>query len=140
MSHFPVQNCANASLRVVEKISGSVVAVHNGDFLSGRWRGAVQPANGGARNRLRLPLIFVDDALPALCFVLPTAFARPFQVAEPDLVRVGRRNAPEDGKELLTHLLAIGTIGIGQQDGCHGTVLDLSHDDEGATGGAVLVP
>ena len=46
----------------------------------------------------------------------PALFARAFEIAEADGIRIGAGNPAENGEELLTDFLSIRAIRIGRED------------------------
>src|SRR5258708_24934222 len=71
MSHFPIEDSVDAARFVEEKISGSVVAVDDANFLRGGRRIAAHPANCGADYRLRNQLVGIEHPFPVVKFALP---------------------------------------------------------------------
>src|SRR6185437_8485156 len=134
MRHFPVEDRAYIAVGVVEKIAAAIISVHDADFLRRRRRIALQPADRGARDGLRLAFILLDHLFPALDFVFPTLVrrARAFEIAYAQRLRIGTGNAPKDGEELLPDLGAMCAIGIRREDRADKSILDLRHDEEWA--------
>src|SRR5277367_608101 len=132
MRHLPIEDGADIALPVEEKISRAVIAMHDGELLRGWRRIAFQPADGRARDRLRLALVFVDDFFPTRDFVAPgfVRVALAFQIAETDGVDIRGRDASEHIPELSTDFLAMSAIGIGIENGGDLTSRDLFHDEE----------
>src|SRR5215470_16621309 len=107
MTHFPIENRADAARAVEKEISRTIVPMNDRKARRRRRRIASQPPNGGAGDRLGRELVIVDDLFPEVELAPPAIFERRGleRLREPDGRHIGARDGTEDSPLLFADRL-----------------------------------